>query len=219
MPFWLSVVWIVGACILGFSITAFFSSWLRLSRDLFLIPYVGLAVAFLAAFFLLNAIDVSVLLSENWAWGAAVGVILAVLLVFSVRSQPPSQGPKGAYLVFEIIWAGLLYGLVDGVLLSVMPVVAIWEGTRQSAWFATVPGTVAVWVLALIAGVAVSVAYHLGYKEFRNERIKYPVVGPGLMTLGVLVAGNPLAAMISHPIMHIAAVIHGPESTVQLPPH
>ena len=219
MTLWSAFVWIVGACLVGFAVTAIFSAWLRLSRDLFLIPYITLGSIFLVAFVVMNDIDVVALLRDNWAWGLVAGVLLAISLVFNVRSQPRSKGPQGARLVLEILWAGLLYGLMDGILLSVMPVVAIWEGTRASSWFGTLPGTIAAGALGLIAATAVSVAYHLGYREFRGDRIKYAVIGPGLMTLGVLVSGSPLAAIISHPVMHIAAVIHGPDTTVQLPPH
>jgi len=212
MTLWSALVWIVGACVVGFAITAIFSSWLRLSRDLFLIPYLAFGSIFLVAFFVMNDIDVVALLRDNWVWGVVVGILLAIFLVRNVRLQPRSKGPQGSYLVIEILWAGLLYGLMDGILLSVMPVVAIWEGMRDWPWFGTLLG-------GLVASIAVSVSYHLGYKEFRNERIKYPVIGPGIMTLGVIVSGNPLAAIISHPVMHIAAVIHGPDTTVQLPPH
>lgn len=36
------------------------------------------------------------------------------------------------------------------------------------------------------------------------------------MTLGYLITGNPLAAVISHIAMHIAGVLHGPDTVVQL---
>jgi hypothetical protein len=219
MTLWSSVVWVVGACALGFATTAVFSTWLRLSRNLFLIPYVVLASIFLIGFFTLNGIDVAALLAANWIWGVVVGVVLAVFLIRNVQSQPATRKSKGAHLVFEIIWAGLIYGLIDGIYLSVMPVVAIWEATGGLPWAATLAGKVAVGAICLFASLMVSVTYHLGYKEFRNRKIRFTVFGPGLMTLGVLISGSPLAAIISHPAMHIAAVLRGPETTIQLPPH
>jgi hypothetical protein len=219
MALWSAVVWVVGACALGFATTAVFSSWLKLSRNVFLIPYVVLASIFLSCFFALNSIDVAALLAANRIWGVVVGVVLAVVLIRNVRSQPATRKSEGARLAFEIVWAGLIYGLIDGIYLSVMPVVAIWEGTQGLAWSATLPGKVAVGAICLLASLMVSVTYHLGYKEFRNSKIRFPVIGPGLMTLGVLISGSPLAAIISHPAMHIAAVLRGPETTIQLPPH
>ena len=39
------------------------------------------------------------------------------------------------------------------------------------------------------------------------------------MTLGYLLTNNPLTAILSHIAMHIAGVLHGPASVMQLPPH
>ena len=74
-------------------------------------------------------------------------------------------------------------------------------------------------LVALVASAYVTAAYHLGYPEFRSKRVLLPVAGNTIITFGMLVTGNPLAAIVSHAIMHIAAVIHGAEATVQLPPH
>jgi hypothetical protein len=40
-----------------------------------------------------------------------------------------------------------------------------------------------------------------------------------LVTLSYLLSGSPIAALLSHILMHVAAVLHGMESTIQLPPH
>jgi len=65
----------------------------------------------------------------------------------------------------------------------------------------------------------VTATYHLGYPEFRGPAVIQPLIGNVLLTLGFLLTGSPLAAIIGHVIMHAAAVLHGMETTVQLPPH
>jgi hypothetical protein len=45
------------------------------------------------------------------------------------------------------------------------------------------------------------------------------LLGNTIITLTFIISGNPIAAVISHTAMHIAAVIRGPETTLQLPPH
>jgi hypothetical protein len=45
------------------------------------------------------------------------------------------------------------------------------------------------------------------------------LIGNGIMTLSYLASGSPIAPMLSHVVMHIAAVLHGMATTVQLPPH
>jgi hypothetical protein len=204
---------------LGFATTAIFSWWLKLSRNLFLIPYVALVSAFLVLFFTLNRIDVQAMLASNWTWGIVAGALTAAFLVFNVRSQPASRQSRGSKLALEITWAGLVYGLIDALFLSVMPVAAIWTGTSQLTWASTVVGHIAVGAIGLLASLLVSLTYHIGYVEFRGNKIKFTLLGPGIITLAFLVSGNPLGSIISHPVMHVAAVLRGPETTVQLPPH
>lgn len=218
LPVW-SAVWIAGACVLGYAITAVFSGRLKLPRNRFLIPYVALVSLFLICFFILNKIDVAAMLARNWYWGILAGALTTVLLVLNVGSQPASRQSKGVKLALEITWAGLIYGLIDGLFLSVMPVAAIWAGTSQLQWASTFLGQIAVGAIGLVASLLVSVTYHFGYTEFKGKKIKFALLGPGIITLAFLISGNPLGSIISHPIMHVAAVLRGPETTIQLPPH
>jgi hypothetical protein len=45
------------------------------------------------------------------------------------------------------------------------------------------------------------------------------VIGNVIITSSYLLTGSPLAAVVTHVIMHVAAVLHGMETTLQLPPH
>jgi hypothetical protein len=137
----------------------------------------------------------------------------------NVLSQPASPRSKGFNLAFDLLWSGFLYGLTDALLLSVLPVVATWQAFTLLNWTASWSGKIAVGVFAVLANVLVTSAYHWGYSEFRGKRIITANVGNSVMTLGYLVTSNPLAAMLCHPAMHIAAVLHGPALVAQLPPH
>ena len=74
-------------------------------------------------------------------------------------------------------------------------------------------------LIALGASLLVTAAYHPGYQEFRGPAVIQPLIGNALLTLGFLLTGSPAAAIVGHVIMHAAAVVHGMETTVQLPPH
>ena len=39
------------------------------------------------------------------------------------------------------------------------------------------------------------------------------------MSLGYILTNNPIAAVFSHIAMHIAGVLQGPATVMQLPPH
>lgn len=218
-PLWSSMAWIVAACALGFGISALFSGLLHLQRRAFLIPYALLTGAFLTAFVRWNDLDIAALLIENWLAGVMAGVLVAAFLVRNVRSQPASRQSRGGELALDLGWLGLVYGAIDALFLNIMPVIALWQGLSWSVWNDSLWGRIGIGALALLASLLVTLAYHVGYPEFRNRKVGLVLVGNALITLAYLLSGNPLGALISHIVMHLAAVMQGPETTIQLPPH
>jgi hypothetical protein len=216
---WLAVYWVLGASILGLFISGVFSGWLKLSRRVFLVPYVLLTSIFMILFFRANEINLISLISENWIWGLILGIAVGVLLMINVRSQPSSRQTTGSELAFNIVWLGLVYGLIDALFLNVMPVIAILMGFSQhqigSTWFEKI----GIGILALLASLLVTFTYHIGYSEFRNKSVRLVLIGNTIITLAYLLSANPLGAILSHTLMHIAATIQGAETTLQLPPH
>jgi hypothetical protein len=122
-------------------------------------------------------------------------------------------------LLLDVLWVGLGYGAMDALLLNVMPVVAVWYGFSAAGWTVNWPGKISVGALALLASLLVTLLYHVGYPEFRNRKVALVLVGNALITLAYLVSANPLGAVVSHVVMHVAAVLRGPETMIQLPPH
>ena len=67
--------------------------------------------------------------------------------------------------------------------------------------------------------MAVTAAYHLDFAEFRGPALIQPLPGNAGITVGYLLTGSPFTPVLGHVIMHVAAVLHGIDTTVQLPPH
>lgn len=219
IDWWIATLWILGASFLGFLISLIFAGWLRFSRYPFLVLYVLLTGIFLYACFRALGIDVAASLSSNWLLGGLSGLLASVFLVRHVLSQPATRQHAGIMLAFDIGWTGLIYGLMDALLLNVMPVMVMQAGLAEFNWASTLIGKIGSGVFAMLASLLITLTYHLGYPEFRNKKIFKVLVGNSIMTLAVLIAGNPLGALLSHPAMHIAAVLRGPETTIQIPPH
>ena len=56
------------------------------------------------------------------AGALGIGVVLAAVLVFNVfNTEDATARPHGAYFVFELLWRGVGYGLIDTLLLTVFP--------------------------------------------------------------------------------------------------
>jgi hypothetical protein len=158
-------------------------------------------------------------LADNWIGGVVGGVVVGAFLVSNVRSQPASRRSTGGDLALDIAWLGLAYGIIDALFLNVMPVLAVSIGFSQVGWTDSWLGKLGVGLLALLASLLVTLAYHVGYAEFRDKRVRLVLMGNALITLAYLLSGNPIGALLSHTVMHIAATIQGPETTIQLPPH
>jgi hypothetical protein len=216
---WYSIGWVAAAGLLGLAVSALFSGRLKLARRLYLVPYVVLTGAFLYGFAVWSEVDPGQLFTDNWPAGLLVGGLVSVFLVRSVRAAPPSRPSQGGKLALDLVWLGLVYGGLDALFLNVMPVLAVEYGLAEAAWTAPPLGRFAAGSLALAASLLVTLTYHLGYPEFRNRKVGLVLVGNALITLAYLLSGNPLGALISHTVMHLAAVFQGPETTIQLPPH
>ncbi len=216
---WPHLAWVLVAAALGLGASALFSGVLRFPRTLFLVPYVASAGVCLLAWGRQSRERVLDALRCNLVQGCLGALVAGSFTVWSVLRQPGSPRPEGAALAFDLLWLGLVYGTVDGLLLSVLPVASTWRGMSAAGFTASRAGQIGTDAAAVAASIVVTTAYHLGYAEFRGPAIVGPIVGCGAMSLAYVISRNPIAPVASHVAMHVAAVLHGMNSTVQLPPH
>jgi hypothetical protein len=213
------IIWLAGAGLLGFLASAVFSYYAKLSRRVYLIPYLTFTSTFLIAFFYFNHNNFGELLYNNWLWGSGAGIFVGSYLVKNVFSRPNSRTSTGWNLVLDIVWVGLAYGIIDALFLNVMPVLAVKNAIPSAGCTNSCLAKIGIGAVALAASLTVCLVYHLGYSEFRNKSLGLVLVGNALITLAFIVSGNPLGSIFSHTAMHVAAVVRGPETAIQLPPH
>jgi hypothetical protein len=218
-PWWPHLLWVFGGAVLGMLIAGVFAGIFKLERNIFLIPYVVLISVYLNSYMRWSGLNLKKMFSHHWGWGLLGGIAVGIFVVTSVLMQPSSPTPQGSDLLLNLLWPGLIYGAIDGFLLSVLPVFAVWEASSALGWTDTWQKRIGSSTLALAVSLVVIAVYHLGYPEFQNKQVFLPVFGVGVMSLAYIVTGNPIAPVLSHMAMHIAAVMHGLNSVVQLPPH
>jgi MFS family permease len=214
-----SIIWILIASLLGFTIAAVFAGWLKLKRNVYLLFYIPLVAALLTAFVIANDLNIKEIIQHNWGWGLFGAVIVGALVVKNVLSQPSSERQKGVALLSDILWSGFAYGLIDALLLSVLPILAVKLAITNTTLLDSWSGKILFIVLGLIASFFATTVYHLGYPEFRGKKLIWANIGNGLLSLAYLLTLNPLAAILPHVAMHIVAMMHGPKTTIQVPPH
>lgn len=219
LTWWGHLLWLFAAALVGWMVSAIFAGMLHLARPVYLIPYVVLSAIFLVGYLRWGGFDWRSHLVQNWAWGVLGAFMVGAFVVFSVLQQAHTPMPQGGELLFNLLWLGVTYGLVDGLLLSVMPVTATWQACQLLGWTAGRSGKIASGVLALLASLLVTAIYHLGYPEFQGVAVFLPMIAVGLMSIAYLLSRSPLAPVLSHITMHVAAVLFGLYTAVQLPPH
>jgi hypothetical protein len=213
------LVWVLTAAVLGFATAALFSGFLGLRRDWFVAIYALLVGSFLFGYLRWSGVDLRSLLLHRWIWGVIGMVVVGAILVASVQRMPASPGSSGTALMWDILWLGIVYGIVDALLLTVLPVAVTLRALSTAEWTASWLGKLAAGLAAFAASLGVTAAYHLGYVEYRGPQVVDPLIGNGVMTLGALLTGSPLTAIGAHIALHVASVLHGVETTVTLPPH
>jgi hypothetical protein len=216
---YIHLMWVIGAAILGFALSATFAGLLQFPRNLFLVPYLLLAGMYLAGYVRWSQVDLGELIGHNRLWGLVGALALGAFVVKNILSQPASPHTTGLRLAFDLFWQGIVYGGLDALFLSVLPVLAAWTAFSQLGWTESWPGKLAVGALGLAASLLVTFAYHWGFPEYRGGQVASPLFGNGMMSLGYLLSNNPIAAFFSHIAMHVAGVLHGPATVMQLPPH
>jgi len=212
-----SLTWLMLAGLIGFLVTAVFSMQLHWHRSLFLVPYITIIGTFLGVYFYKQPISLKQLLG-HWRMGLVGTAIATLFLIWKVHTYPASAVPEGMQLVWATLWIGITYGIVDGLLLNVMPVLLVqrlWTDQASTSRSTLLSRG----LLALLASIFVTIAYHLGYTEFHGLSMLWVIVGNSIITATYLLTRSPLSAILTHVIMHIAAVFHGMETVLMLPPH
>lgn len=213
------IVWILGAAAVSFGISALFAGRLQMRRNYFLLIYLSISTVFIAAFYIRNGTDLFAQLGRNLIWGLATSAVVGFIAVRNVLRQQPYPRRTGMKFFIDVVWPGLGYGAVDGMLLSVLPVTAVYRTFLGMAWTTGFFGRLSLGCLALTVSLFITFMYHIGYPEFRNKRVVWTLFGNGLFSIAFIATGNPFAAVLPHIAMHIASVVYGRETTIQLPPH
>jgi hypothetical protein len=154
--------------------------------------------------------------TNRWGWGLAGAAVAGALLARLSRHQPRGPRPQGWRLAASLAWEGVMYGITEGLLLSVLPVLVTWQAFAAHGWTSGIGRSLVAGIVAMVASLAVIVIHHLGYRSFHSRAALAPVmVGCGLLSLAYLLTASPLAAVGGHILLHTALNVRGTE----LPPY
>lgn len=208
--------WFGVAAVVGFAVPYLGSSVLDLHHDLYLAVYFASVLALCGAYVSSTGLDLRATLSRHWKVSSVLGLVFGIALVRNVFSEDATLRPDGAYFVFELIWRGGIYGVIDALLLTVLPCLVVYRalGGRLATWRRRLVYFGA--SLALV--MTMTAVYHLGYSQYREDGIGAPETGNTIISIPMLLTTNPIGSVVDHAAMHISAVAHDYETEVRLPP-
>jgi len=210
--------WFAGVSAIVFLVPLVFSSWLQLHHDVYYLVYFAIVAAVLAMYVQASDINLTDVVARRWKLSLALGIASGAFVTWSVLGRIESTPhPSGAYFAFEILWRGIVYGIVDALLLSAFPGLIAWELMQRN--IAGASRRIGYGGLTLALVVIITAAYHAGYKDLQNVRgIAQPEIGNAIISIPVIASANPAGSLLAHVSMHLAAVTHAYESKDRLPP-
>ena len=213
------VLWLAGSLPFAFAVPFVLTDWLTLDRDLFYGLYALAVAVFVTAWARHTGLDRRDL-THHWRWGLGLGAGTAgVLAVIVLTTEQTTERPGGLEFVGALAWRGVVYGATDGVLLSAFPILAVFGAFAGTRLRSQTRGKLMIGAIALLASLAITSVYHLGYSDFRSEKLRKPVAGDVIWSMPTLVTLSPLGAPIAHIGLHVSAVVHSYDTGTFLPPH
>jgi hypothetical protein len=198
------LVWFAVVCVVAFLVPYLGVSVLDLQHDVFYLFYFAVTIALVATYVRVEQVDVAAIFRRRWRWSLGAGLVVAVFLVFNVfNTSDATARPHGAYFVFELLWRGVGYGLIDTLLHGRV------DGLK---------GKLRLTALMLPLVLVITATYHWGYPQYREDGLSRPETGNVLISIPTFATANPVGSVVAHVSQHVAAVTHAYESEIFNPP-
>ena len=212
--------WLAGGFVLAFAVPFLLADVLDINRDVFYGLYALSVMGLFAVWSRSTGYVLVAACRRRWALALTLGLAFAGLLALMVvRTEDATARPEGVDLVAAVAWRGVVYGVTDGLLLSVFPILVVFAALAGTRLDRSLAGKLAIGAVALVASVGMTAVYHAGYSDFRSDKITKPITGDLVWGVPTLVTLNPIGAPLAHAGMHTSAVLHSYETDTFLPPH
>jgi hypothetical protein len=214
------LAWLAVGVAVSFALPYVLADRLGLPRDLYYGLYGAGVLALCAGWMLDTGQSLRELVSRRVVLAIGLGLLAAVASVAIVlATEDAGSRPGGCELAGAVVWRGLFYGAVDGLLLTAFPIIVVYAALSESRLRRRKGGFAVVAAVALAASLVFTATYHLGYSDFRSAKVRKPVAGDLIWAAPVIATANPIGAPIAHAGLHVAAVSHSYDTDLFLPPH
>ena len=211
------LTWFAGICVVAFLVPYLGVSVLNLQHDIFYLVYFAVTIGVVGMYVRVERVDVAAVFRRRWRWSLGVGLVLAAFLVFNVlNTEDATARPHGAYFVFELLWRGVGYGVIDTLLLTIFPCFVAYKLLHGRV--DGLKGKLRFTALTLPLVLVITATYHWGYPQYRDDGLGRPETGNVLISIPTFATANPVGSVVAHVSQHVAAVTHAYESRIFNPP-
>jgi hypothetical protein len=211
------LAWFALVSVIAFLVPYFGVSVFDLQHDVFYLAYFAVTIALVVTYVRVEQVDVAQIFRRRWRWSVGVGLVIAIFLGFNVfNTSDATARPDGAYFVFELLWRGVGYGLVDTLLLTIFPCFVAYKLLHGRV--DGLKGKLRFTALTLPLVIIVTATYHWGYPQYREDGLSRPETGNVLISIPTFATANPVGSVVAHVSQHVAAVTHAYESRIFNPP-
>jgi hypothetical protein len=204
-------------CGVAFMIPYLGVSVFHLQHDVFYLVYFAVTIALVATYARVERVDVAAIVRGRWRWSLVAGVVVGGFLVFNVfKTADGTARPHGGYFVFELLWRGVGYGMVDTLLLTIFPCFVAYKLLHGHV--TGLKGKLRFTALTLPLVLIITATYHWGYPQYRQDGLSRPETGNVLISIPTFATANPLGSIVAHVSQHVTAVTHAYESRIFNPP-
>ena len=201
--------------IYAFAVPYVLADVLGINRDLFYGLYALAVIALFVLWSRSTGYDLVAAAKRRWLAALVLGLaVAAVMVAIVLRTEDATARPDGIELIGAVAWRGILYGITDGLLLSVFPILVVFAALAGTRLNRSLLGKGAMGAIALVASLAMTTVYHAGYSDFRSEKMQKPLTGDVIWSVPTLVTLNPIGSPIAHAGLHTSAVLHSSDRHV-----
>jgi hypothetical protein len=209
-------LWFCDGLLLFFLISWVGTTALTLDNDFYYAIFIWSALTFLYRYVRTTNSDVVFWVRARWRSSLFFGVLASIYVAVNVWNANPTERPGGLLLIFEVLWRGVVYGVVDSLVLTAFPLAVALGMFRGDidGWLRRVG--LGVVTLALVW--VMSTAYHYGFDQFDEDDLVTPQLTTAVVSLPAVLTVNPVGSIAAQTTLHVAATIRTFESDVFVPP-